>query len=199
MTPTDGESADERAVASFVGHDAFDRVDDGSEFRVRTSTFPATSRAREDRQEGAVRVLVAVALPTLQAAVVDGDAVADVVEDGWFDTLGLRLEDAYDVAEVEPAAEPVVTRETPPVTVAGVELESEQNDGRAVLARFEFRLDDPAATARRAKTIVDYVEGTYVQGVIPGYEYGDPVAGLLASAQHDDGPSDDARRGGTPL
>lgn len=199
MTPTDGESADERAVDSFAGHDAFDRVDDGPAFSVRTSTFPATSMAREAREDGGARVLVAVALPTLQAAVVDSEAVADVVENGWFDTLALRLEDAYGVAEVEAAAEPVVTRETRPVTVAGVALDSDRGDGRVVLARFEFRLDDPAAAARRAKTIVDYVEGTYIQGVIPGYEYGDPVAGLLASAQHDDGPSDDARRGGTPL
>jgi len=46
--------------------------------------------------------------------------------------------------------------------------------------------------------VIDYVEGTYVQGVIPGYEYGEPVAGLLDRAQQN-ADSDDATRGGTPL
>jgi ATP phosphoribosyltransferase len=34
-----------------------------------------------------------------------------------------------------------------------------------------------------AKAFVEYVEGTYVEGVIPGYEYADPVAGLRQRAR----------------
>jgi len=34
-----------------------------------------------------------------------------------------------------------------------------------------------------AAAIVNYAEGTYVQGLIPGYDYVDPVAGLVDRAR----------------
>ena len=45
-----------------------------------------------------------------------------------------------------------------------------------------------------AKTFVEYVEGTYVEGVVPGYDYRPPVSDLLSQAGQGDG-----ERGGTPL
>ena len=68
-----------------------------------------------------------------------------------------------------------------------VELAFETKRGPSALAR---AVEDAAA-------LVEYVEGTYVQGVIPGYEYGDPVAGLLDRARgaaegRSEGANDDA-------
>ena len=35
--------------------------------------------------------------------------------------------------------------------------------------------------------MIDFVEGTYVQGVIPGYEYTEPVSDLLSAARQQGG------------
>ncbi|MEF8975818.1 MAG: DUF5813 family protein, partial [Halapricum sp.] len=43
---------------------------------------------------------------------------------------------------------------------------------------------------------VEYVEGTYVEGAVPGYDYEPPVADLLNQAQSGGSQGD---RGGTPL
>jgi hypothetical protein len=38
-----------------------------------------------------------------------------------------------------------------------------------------------------AAAFINYVEGTYVQGIIPGYDYREPVARLLDRARQDAG------------
>jgi len=38
-----------------------------------------------------------------------------------------------------------------------------------------------------AGALIDFVEGTYVQGVIPGYEYTAPVSDLLSAARQQGG------------
>lgn len=172
--PADVERALER-------HAALERADDG--YAVTTTPFDAVIVPEPAEQEGRDASFdVRVDLPTLDAAVA-GETVADVVEDGWFDTFELRLADAYDALEVDSLAEPTVDR---------------ADD--TVHTRFRFTAWSAEAGVDDAKAIVDFVEGTYVQGVIPGYEYEAPVSGLLARAtQSADGSGDGAERGGTPL
>lgn len=174
----DVPAAAERALQD---HRAFEPATEG--YAVTTTPFDAVVIAEPADEEGRdAEFDVRVDVPTLDAAV-SSEPVAAVVEDGWLDTLELRLEDAYDVAEVDPIAEPTVLR-----------------DGDVVHARFRFAAWSADAGVDDAKAIVDFVEGTYVQGVVPGYEYDDPVAGLLARATETaDGESGGAERGGTPL
>jgi hypothetical protein len=161
-------------------HAALERSENGHE--VTTTPFDATVRSAPADAEGRdARFDVDVSMPSLDAAVADD--VAAVVEDGWFETLALRLEDAYDVVEVDPVQDPEI------------ELE-----GSTVEASFAFLAWNASNGVDDAKAIVDFVEGTYVQGVIPGYEYEDPVAELLGRATQQAGGEDDgAERGGTPL
>ena len=65
-------------------------------------------------------------------------------------------------------------------------------DGEDVFVTYGFEWADPDRAAGIAKTFVEYVEGTYVEGVVPGYEYQSPVADLLERASQGEG-------GGTPL
>lgn len=163
-------------------HDAFEPADEAT---YESTTTPLTAHVTgrsEDDEAWNVRITVLVDLPTLDA--VTEETVADVVEDGWFETLSLRLEDAYDAPDVDPVAEPAVER-----------------DDDRVEATFRFRARSADHGVEDAKAIVDFVEGTYVQGVIPGYTYQDPIAGLLSQARARGGDDGDggAERGGTPL
>ncbi|WP_323190927.1 DUF5813 family protein [Halostella sp. PRR32] len=164
-------------------HGAFEKRD--GVFACTTTPFDATVGARPADGQRAGGFEVTVKLPTLDAAV-DGEQVADAVEDGWYDTLSLRLEDTFDVAQASSNEHVTVERENGTVRV---ELEfTAANAGQGV--------DD-------AKALIEFVEGTYLQGIVPGYDYGDPVAQLLSAARRrgdqategDDG----SERGGTPL
>ncbi len=149
MTQTNVERA-------FDLHDGFER--DGSETFVATTT-PFEGVARLD--DGTVALTVRA--PMLSAVV--EEEVADVVEDGWFETLELRLEDAHTVTSTDDATPPTIEREDDEVVVS-VELSGL-----------------PDKSADDAMAVVDYVEGTWVQGIIPGYEYGEPAAGLVSRAR----------------
>lgn len=178
---TDSQDVPETARRALERHGAFELGEEG--YDCTTTPFDATVTAAHVDAEGRdAEFVVRVSLPSLDAAV-EGERVADVVAEGWFETLELRLEDAYDVAEVDSTAELTIDRR-----------------GDRIVACFRFVAWDADAGVANAKAIVDYVEGTYVQGVIPGYEYGEPVAGLLSRAS-EQASSDDAgaRRGGTPL
>ncbi len=96
---------------------------------------------------------VTVRAPSLQAAT--SDEVGDAVIDGWFETLERRLEDA------------------PKATRTAVELDdySVVEAGEQVVVTFEYTMGGERQAADVAKTFVEYVEGTYVEGVIPGYDY----------------------------
>jgi hypothetical protein len=169
-----------RAERALERHAALERSDDGHE--VTTTPFEATVRSEPARPDGRdARLDVELSMPSLDAAVADD--VAAVVEEGWFETLELRLEDAYDVVEVDPLEDPEI-----------------ELSGSTVEVSFSFLAWNAGSGVDDAKAIVDFVEGTYVQGVIPGYEYEDPVAGLLDRATQQAGGEDGgAERGGTPL
>jgi len=163
---------DDRPVdRAFAEHDAFERAEEesgveGTEQVVTTTPFDAGATARS-REDGWWFRVVAV-VPTLDAAVA-GETVGPAVSDGWYETLSLRLEDAYDVLRADGETDPpALTRDT--------------DDGE-IAVEFVFEAADPRRGVDDAAALVDFVEGTYVQGVIPGYEYGDPVRSLVRRAR----------------
>jgi hypothetical protein len=164
----------ESAERAFESHDAFEATDEG--YRVTTTAFDGSVTAA-DAEEWRVAYTVTVRAPTLHAATVD--AVGEAVADGWFDTLRRRLEDA-----------PQATRTTVELDEFAVE-----RDGADVVATYSFELGNADTAARVAKTFVEYVEGTYVEGVVPGYEYEGAVADLVNQAQ----TNGEGGAGGTPL
>lgn len=155
----DPYDAAERALAT---HGGFQRRDGA--FDATSTPFDATVELAE--ADGAVRYEVELGLPTLDA-VVAGESVADVVSEGWLETLERRLEDVDGALRAD-AGEPSV-----------------EHDGRTdtVTVTASFESSRPNAGAEDAAALVGYVEGTYVEGVIPGYTYREPVAGLLERAR----------------
>jgi hypothetical protein len=147
---------------AFAAHDAYERDDEG--FSLTTTPFDGRVEIEDSRYR------VRVAVPTLDGAT--EETVDNVVEDGWFETLTLRLADA-----------PGATRadiDVPEPTV-------ERAEG-TVVVEFAFVHGDPTRAAEAAKALIEYVEGTYVEGVVPGYSYQPPVADLLSRArEHGDG------------
>jgi len=160
---------------AFEAHDAFAPADGG--YRLTTTVFDTEVTASE-RDDYATDFGVRVEVPTLRSAAEDGE-VGDAVQSGWLDTLERRLEDA-----------PMATRAA--VDLDGFDVTTA--DG-TVAVTYAFAFGDAAGAVEVAKTFVEYVEGTYVEGVVPGYDYGEPVTDLLSAASTDE----DGERGGTPL
>jgi hypothetical protein len=157
---------DETTRAAFETHASFDR-DGPDAFAATTTPFDAIVRTDDDR--------VTVRLPPLDA-VVAGETVADVVEDGWYETLERRLDDVHAVVATDDASPPELTRD----------------DDRVVLT-VAF---GSTPTPDDALAVVDYAEGTWLQGVIPGYDYREPAAGLIERARQN---YDEDGQGGGPL
>ena len=164
----------ERAERSFAGHDAFER--DGDGFLVTTTRFEGRVTAAET-DEWALEYTLTVRAPMLRRAI-DGE-VGDAVEDGWFDTYERRLEDA-----------PKSTRAD--VELSGFEVREEAGDA---VAEFTFEFGNTDRAPDVAKALAEYVEGTYAEGIVPGYDYRGVVAELLGDAAS----TGDGSRGGTPL
>lgn len=166
---TMGADVPEPARTALEANEAFEPAGEG--YAVSTARFESlvTAEMAEDRS---LRFTVTVLMPMLSSAVA-GD-VGPTVEAGWFETLERRLADAT-----------LSTR-------ADVELDAfglETTDGDAV-ATFAFTVESADLGASVAQTIVEYAEGTYVEGIVPGYEYREPVAGLIDRArQGDEGAS----------
>jgi hypothetical protein len=152
----------ESAKRSLADHGAFEASETG--FAVTTTGFDATVSV--DSAGDALSYRVLVTLPTLDAAV-DGDTVAPVVQEGWFETFERRIGHPGGATRVDPE-DPIVTLDL---------------DAGEVHVEFGFRTTAPARGTEDAKALVDFVEGTYLQGVVPGYEYSDPVAGLIQQAE----------------
>ncbi|WP_254808480.1 DUF5813 family protein [Natronosalvus amylolyticus] len=164
---------------AFDSHDAFTRTDemDGANetddsnadeggYRLETTVFETvvTADPAEGKRDG--EITVTMTLPTLDAA--SEDHVAPIVEEGWFDTFERRLEDVFTVAETG-------TYEPP-----SVDYDAEAGDVRVTL---EYVAWDARTGVEDAKVLIEYVEGTYAQGLIPGYTYRGPAETLLATAQ----------------
>ncbi|PSQ51879.1 hypothetical protein BRD12_03395 [Halobacteriales archaeon SW_12_67_38] len=88
------------------------------------------------------------------------------------------------------------------VTRATIDVPSPtvERDVDTVRIVFAFEHDDPQGAADAAKALAEFVEGTYVEGIVPGYTYEPPVADLLTRArQHGDEGGGDGSSGAMPL
>jgi len=150
-----------RLTRAFDNHTAFEQETD-NRFVSTTTTFEG--RVEVTETEGQFAFVVESRVPLLQA--VTEEEVADVVQDGWYETFELRACDIGGIFRTDRDLSPAVNRHADTIAVE-VTLE-DSNPRRGV--------DDAAA-------VIDYVEGTFVQGVIPGYTYTDPVAGILDRAR----------------
>ena len=166
----------ERAVRAFEAHDAFER--DGEWFAVTTTKFDGRVTA-EATDEWALRYTLEVRAPTLDSAT--ADEVGDAVASGWFDTYELRLEDA-----------PMAVRQD--VDLDEQRVLEEAGDAVAVFG-FEWGNADHAPDI--AKAMAEFAEGTYMEGIVPGYEYEPPVSEMLSQARQSGG--DDGGSGPMPL
>ncbi|MFB6160059.1 MAG: DUF5813 family protein [Haloferacaceae archaeon] len=153
----------DRVRRAFRRSDAFEPASDAGAYRATSTAFDGVVRP-EAREDGRTAFAVTVRVPTLDA--VTTDDVAPVVEEGWYETFELRVADVGSVARGDHEFDPTVRRA----------------DGEAVV-EFEFVDVDPDRGVEDARALVDFVEGTYVQGVIPGYEYTEPVSGIIAEAR----------------
>ncbi|QAU11531.1 hypothetical protein EKH57_01410 [Halorubrum sp. BOL3-1] len=151
----------DRVRRAFASHGSFER--DGDAWVSSTTAFDGRVRA-EPAGEGRTRFSVTVRVPTLSG--VTADEVADVVEDGWADTFERRAVDVGGVTRADRKFDPVVERDGDEIAVAYALTDINERRG----------VDDAGA-------LIDFVEGTYVQGVIPGYEYTEPVSDLLSAAR----------------
>jgi hypothetical protein len=148
------------AVDQFSDHGAFERRDDRT-FAQVTTPFEATASVLGG--DGGVRIRLVVEFESLSGAV--AEAVPEVVEAGWFETFERRVSDATTVTAADDDPTPQVTRGAETVTVD---------------VSFDAASDRAAADA---KAVVDFLEATWVQGLVPGYEYDEPAASLLTRAR----------------
>jgi hypothetical protein len=155
------EAVLESAERSLTDHGAFEER--GEEYAVTTTVFDAVVRVGTAGDTLSYRV--AVAVPTLDAAV-EGEDVAPVVQEGWFETFERRIEHLDGTTRVD-TGPPNVTLDL---------------DAGEVRVEIGFETNLPARGTEDAKALVDFVEGTYLQGIVPGYEYREPVAGLIQRA-----------------
>jgi len=139
------------ATSPFEAHDAFERVGD-DEFAVTDSDF----EARVHVDEGERRVVVDV--PTLDAVVV-GEDVGDALQAGWRDTLERRLEHPTGVTRGP-------NPELADVTLAGETVSVWMTHSGGL------------SPAEDARAVVTFVEGTWFEGIVPGYDYREDVAAM---------------------
>ncbi len=151
-----------RVRRAFADHDSFEQVAD-SRWESITPPFDGVVDVA-DAEDGRIRFDVTVTVPTLSATA--DDDVADVVEEGWYETFELRVVDVGAVTRKEHEFDPDVERAGEDITVAFSFTDINERRG----------VDDAGA-------LINFVEGTYVQGVIPGYEYVKPVSELLSAAR----------------
>jgi hypothetical protein len=178
MSPRDSESGErdeavERARRAAERHESFESQKSGG-YRISTTAFEGSVAL--DADGGTAEFAVTVRVPTLDA--VTEDRVGSAVAEGWFETLALRLEDVDSALRGDDDPELDVER-----------------DVEEVVVRIQIADLDAGRAAGDAVAAVEYVEGTYVQGIVPGYDYTEPVTNLLQRASDAAGGT----QGGTPL
>ncbi|WP_148416169.1 DUF5813 family protein [Haloferax sp. KTX1] len=150
-----------RVRRAFGDHGSFEPVDDRT-FESVTTPFDGTVGVAA-RDGGRVEFDVEVRVPMLSAV---ADDVAPVVEDGWYETFELRLEDVGGVVAGDHDLDPDVARA-----------------GDEAVVRTSFADVNERRGVDDAGAVIDYVEGTFVEGIIPGYDYGEPVTSLIQNAR----------------
>ena len=131
-------------------------------FESVTTSFDGVVTA--DTADNEISASITVTAPLL--GTVTDDEMADIVEDGWYETFELRVTDVGKIFRTDREVAPTVTRDATSVVVEATLTDT--NADRVV--------DDAGA-------LIDFVEGTYVQGIIPGYEYTEPVDGIIDQAR----------------
>ena len=158
----------DRVRRAFRAHDSFTSAGE-AEWIFETTAFDATVTAEPTPEDDPrIRYDVVVCVPTLSA--VTAEHVADVVEDGWTETFERRVVDVGGVTRGDHTFDPAVDLGDEEITVRLSVTDINERRG----------VDDAGA-------LIDFVEGTYVQGVIPGYEYTEPVDSLISSAEQQGG------------
>lgn len=152
-------------TAAFDDHSAFEASETG--YELTTTVFDAA--VWTTAADGETNYRVTVRVPTLDA-VVEGETVADVVEEGWFETFERRLDDPEQATSGLDAVDVDAVRE-----------------GEEVRVEMAFTGSRPERAAENAKALIEFVEGTWVQGIVPGYDYGEPAASLIDRATQGDG------------
>lgn len=142
-------------TAAFESHGRFVHEKDDV-FELAGLDFEAWVRV------GTEEIVLVQELPMLDATVV-GESVAPVVEDGWFDTFERRVEDVTNVTNVD-LREPSIDRE-------------------GELIHLEIRFPAEAGGPEEAIAAANYIEGTWVEGIIPGYEYDETVQSIRSRAR----------------
>ena len=155
-----------RVVRAFADHGSFERTSDDMWTSVTTAF--AGDVAVDSDGDGRLRFETTVRVPTLSDVTVDH--VAEVVEDGWAETFERRVTDVGGVIRGDHEFDPAVSRA-----------------GREIVVRYAFEEINERRAVDDAGALIDFVEGTYVQGVIPGYEYTEPVTDLLSAARSQGG------------
>jgi len=113
---------------------------------------------------------VEMRVPTIETVTVD--SVGAAVQSDWFETFRRRAREAASATR----------RSVDP------EVSIDRTDGVIVVTyAFEERVTDRALEV--ARDIALFVEGTYVQGAIPGYEYEPPLSELLSEAKSQGDPT----------
>ncbi|MFD1514635.1 DUF5813 family protein [Halomarina rubra] len=159
----------EKARRAFDDHDAFSASDEGYDLEMTAFGGRVTANETDD---WALRYTLTVRVPTLDAAVEED--VGPSLQEGWFETFELRLEDA-----------PGAVRDS--VDVEDLDV---RTDGEEAVATFAFTFGNAGRAPDVAKAMAEYVEGTYMEGVVPGFTYRPPVSEMLSRArQGEDGGS----------
>jgi hypothetical protein len=164
------EAAPERVERAFADHGSFERTGDGR-YGAATTPFDAEV-AVADAGEGRIRFDVEIRVPMLGAATADGEEVAEVVEEGWYETFERRTADVGGLTAGDHDLDPTVGRD-----------EGGPDGDRQVVVRVGFEDLNERRGVEDAAAVVNYVEGTFVQGLIPGYDYTEPAASLLDRAR----------------
>lgn len=134
----------------FAAHPQFTAQETGL-YSLDGFDFEAWVRLGEDE------VVLVEELPMLDATV-EGETVAQVVEEGWYETFERRVADVTSLLQGDRGA-PKVAR-----------------DGDRI--RVETRIEAGEQAPDDAIAATNYVEGTWVEGIIPGYDYNDTVQAI---------------------
>ena len=158
----------DRVTRAFSDDSTFEQVEPGR-YKSTTTAFEGSVEATP-AEEGRIRFDITVRVPGLNA-VTEGE-VAPVVTDDWYRTFRLRVEDVGGIARGDHDWQPHLSRD---------------DDSGEI--RIETDLTEIAERrgVADARAFIDFVEGTYVQGIIPGYEYTAPVSDILSKARQQGG------------
>ncbi len=152
----------EEVRAAFERDHEFERA--GDSYRLTSTPFTLIVRCNTD-STGALAYTVETRVPSLDAAVAD-ERISDALLEGWAEPMEQRLTDVHQATSLDEVD----------VSCAW--------DRERFTATFRFRRHARApAPLEEIRAIAGYVEGTYLQGTIPGYTYRSPVDDLLEKAR----------------